>query len=196
MISLDEGEVKLFAKYWGRNDLVEDEQFWEDVYQYYCRESHDAPLPLMFNPYTVRMALEMLVCPPGECGKCCYYPNTQVSPNDIKRIVENTSYTEEDLEKLITVKDNKMAFDCGKPHGCPFLKRNKCTIHKFRPDACYMFPISGKAAMQGNEKVKQMQIRIICKPAMAIARKIITEAVGKGKSLLLPDLTIIPKAGA
>lgn len=192
MIALDEGETKLFAKYWGRDDLVKDDEFWHDVYEYYSLEVHDAPLPLMFDPYTVRMVMEMLGCLSGVCGKCCYYDNIQVSQNDIKRIKENTTYTDEDLAKLLTIKDNKVIMN-GKPDGCPFLKDNKCTIYDFRPDCCYIFPFSGKGAMAGGEKVKQMQIRIICEPAMAVARKIITEAVSKGKSLLLPDLTIIPK---
>ena len=192
MISLDEGEVRLFSKYWGRDNLVDDEAFWEDVFDYYSKDYHDAPLPLMFNPYTVRMVLEMLDCPPGVCSKCCYYKNIQLNPNDIKRIIENTSYTEQDLGKLTTIREDKVVLS-GEPDGCPFLKDNTCTIHQFRPDACYMFPISGKGAMQGKEKVKQMQIRIICKPALAIARKVITEAINKGKSLLLPDLTIIPR---
>ena len=192
MIALDAGEAKLFSKYWGRENLVEDEEFWGDVYAYYSQDSRDAPLPLMFNPYTVRMVLEMLECPPGVCSRCCYYGNIQVNPNDIRRIVEHTSYTEQDLEKLVAVRDGKVALS-GQPDGCPFLKDDKCTIHGFRPDACYMFPFSATEALLKGEKVKQMQIRIICEPAMAVARKLITESMSKGKSLLLPDLTLIPK---
>jgi len=192
MISLDEGEARLLAKYWGRNDLVEDEEFWQDVFDYYTFEIHDAPLPLMFDPYTVRRVLEMLKCPSGVCGKCCYYDNIQVSPSDIKRIIENTSYTDEDLAKLLTIKNDKVVLN-GKPDGCPFLKDNSCMIYDFRPDCCYMFPFSGRDAMAGNVQVKQMQIRIICEPALAVVRKLITEVIEKGETLLLPDLTIIPK---
>jgi len=191
MISLDSGETKLFSRYWGREDLIDDEDFWRDVYDYYSQDIGDAPLPLTYNPNTVRMVLEMLDCRPGVCSKCCHYPNTQLNLNDIRRIVENTRYTQEDLGKLIVTKENKLSLNC--KNGCPFLKKHRCTIHEYRPDACFFFPISGKAAMIGDEKVKQMQIRVICKPALAVARKIITEAISKGKSLLLPDLTIIPK---
>jgi len=187
MLSLNEYEVKLFTKYYGRNDLVTDNEFWQDIYEYYSKE-HDALLPLPFNPYTVRMVLEMLECPPGACGKCCHYNNTQLSVNDCRRIVNNTHYTAEDLDHIVVIKEGKMSLDC--TNGCPFLKKNRCTIYKARPDCCYMFPLSGKAAMAGN--VKQMQIRIICEPALAVAKKIITEAVKKGTSILLPDLTIIP----
>jgi len=192
MISLDEYEVQLFSKYYGKNDLVQDEEFWGDVYGYYSKEYHDAPLPMVFSPSTLRIVREMLDCPPGLCGKCCYYNHIQLNDYDLRRITENTRYTEEDLKKLITEKDDKMTMS-GDPDGCPFLKKNRCTIYKFRPDACYMFPFSGKSMMIGNERVKQMQIRIKCQPALAVARKVITEVMGKGDKILLPDLTVIPK---
>lgn len=192
MVLLDTDEIKLFSKYWGRNDLIGDEEFWQDVYNYYSQDLRDAPLPLMFNPYTVRRIQEMLKCPPGECNKCCYYDNIQLNSNDIKRLFENISYTEDDLSKLITTKDNTMSLS-GQSSGCPFLKEKSCTIHKFRPDCCYIFPISGKEAVNDGEKVKQMQIRIICEPAMVVAREIITEALNRDGNLLLPDLTIIPR---
>lgn len=192
MIALDEGEVQLFSKYYGRTDLVKDEEFWTDVYGYYSKEIRDAPLPMLFSPSTLRIVTDMLDCPPGLCGKCCYYNHIELNDYDIRRITENTSYTEEDLKKLIVVKDNKMTL-CGSPDGCPFLKDNACTIYKFRSDACYMFPFMGKSVMLGNERVKQMQIRIKCQPALVVARKIITEVMGKGDKILLPDLTIIPK---
>ena len=191
MVLLDEDEVKLWSKYWGKNNLVQDEGYWQDVYSYYSREYHDAPLPMMFSPSTLRIVSDMLDCPPGLCGKCCYYNHIELNDYDIRRITENTSYTEEDLKKLITVKDGKMTMN-GHPDGCPFLKKNRCTIYKFRPDACWMFPFSGKSMMIGNVQVKQMQIRIKCLPALAVARKVITEVMSKGDKLLLPDLTIIP----
>lgn len=192
MVSLDADEVKLFSKYFGRDDLVEDEEFWRDIYSHYSKETHNAPLPMEFTPSTVRIVSEMLVCPPGVCGKCCRYNHIELSDYDVRRITEGTSYTEEDLAKLITTKDDKMTM-CGHPDGCPFLDDNRCTIYKFRPDACYMFPFSGKSMMIGNMQVKQMQIRIKCQPALAIARKVITEVMSKRDKILLPDLTVIPK---
>jgi len=193
MVSLDEYEVKLFSKYFGRDNLVQKDEFWEDIFNYYSRELHDAPLPMVFSPSTLRIVTEMLVCPPGVCGKCCHYNHIQLSDYDVRRITENTEYTEDDMKKLIVVKDNKQTIDGSL--GCPFLKKNRCTIYKFRPDACYMFPFSGKSMMIGNEVVKQMQIRIKCEPALAVARKIITEVMSKGDKILLPDLTVIPKMG-
>lgn len=191
MVSLDEHVVKLFSKYWGRDDLVQDEEFWQDVYGYYSKELSNAPLPMVFSPSTLRIVSEMLVCPPGQCGKCCCYDHIELSDYDVRRITENTEYTEEDFKKLITVKDDKMTMDG--TNSCSFLKDNACTIYKFRPDACYLFPFSGKRMMIGKEVVKQMQIRIKCEPALAVARKVITEVMSKGDKILLPDLTIIPK---
>ena len=191
MVLLDEYEVKLFSKYYGRDNLIEDEKFWQDIFKYYSKEIHNAPLPMVFSPSTLRIVSEMLVCPPGLCGKCCCYNHIELNDYDIRRIIENTKYTEDTLKKLITVKDNKMTMN-GYPDGCPFLKDNACTIYKFRPDACWIFPFSGKSMMIGKEIVKQMQIRIICEPALAVARKVITEVMSQGDKLLLPDLTIIP----
>jgi len=191
MVSLDEHEVKLFSKYWGRDDLVEDEAFWQDVYAYYSMEIHNAPLPMAYTPSTLRIVSDMLVCPPGQCGKCCRYNHIELNDYDVRRITENTEYTEEDLKKLITEVDGKMTLDG--TLGCPFLIRNRCTIYKFRPDACYMFPFSGKSMMIGNIQVKQMQIRIKCESALAVVRKVITEVMSKGDKILLPDLTIIPR---
>lgn len=193
MIALDEFEVKLWSKYYGRNDLVEDEEFWQDVYGYYAKEIRDAPLPMAFTPSTLRIVSEMLDCPPGQCGKCCYYNHIGLNDYDVRRITEGTAHTEEELEKLITMVDDKMTLN-GHPDGCPFLKRNKCTIYQFRPDACYMFPFGGKSIIQGNEKVKQMQVRIRCQAALDVARKVITEVMSNGDKILLPDLTVIPKA--
>ena len=60
MVELNSLQSALFSKYWGRNDLVEDDEFWSDVYAYYQQEAiaGSAPLPLVFNPYTVRMVRE------------------------------------------------------------------------------------------------------------------------------------------
>lgn len=192
MASFDEGEVKLFSKYWGNNDLASTEEFWADVYEYYSKEPHDAPLPLVYNPQTLRMVQDLLNCPPGKCGDCCRYKKIKVMPFDVERIVENTTYTLEDLNKLLVVEGDKKHLN-GYPNGCPFLKRNRCTIYKYRPDDCYLFPFSGQDAVLNGAMVKQMWIRIRCPVALAVARTVITRALSKGDKLLLPDLTIIPK---
>lgn len=189
---MDEGTAKLYAKYWGGKDLAHSDEFWEDVFEYYSQDYRDAPLPLEYNPSTVRMVLDMLDCPPGVCGECCRYNRIRVKPNDIQRIIDNTEYTQEELDKLVIVDGNKM-FLKGQPDGCPFLVDNACLIHPFRPDGCYLFPIqSSKEVISDGNEIKQMQIRIKCRPALYIARRMITKVIDKGGKLLLPDLTIIP----
>lgn len=190
----DTGEIKLFGKYWGDNDLVHNEGFWEDVYAYYSQEPHDAPLPLRYTPPTVRMVQGMLDCPPGVCGKCCNtYKVVPLWPYDIRRIIEKTSFTMEYIEGIInTAEDGKMQMT-SHPDGCPFLKDNVCTIYEARPDSCWLFPIGFRDSLLEGKVVQQMTIRIRCLPALTIAREVITESLSKGDKLLLPDLSIIPK---
>jgi len=194
MVELNSQQSALFSKYWGRNDLVEDEEFWSDVYAYYQQEAiaGSAPLPLLFSPYTVRMVGEWLDCPPGKCGKCCHYDAVQLNRNDIARIIENTEYTEDSLGGIVSTDGDVPVLLAGS--GCPFLKDNRCTIHKFRPDACYMFPFDGRDAVMDGKLAKQMRIRLICEPALAVARRVITQMMSDGDKILLPDLTVIPKA--
>lgn len=186
---MDEGTAKLYAKYWGNGELVNNDGFWEDIYEYYSHEYCDAPLPLEYNPTTVRMVLDLLDCPPRKCGKCCRYNKLKLRPTDIQKITDNTSYTMKDLGLFRD--SGKTYMDCS--NGCMFLKDNSCTIHKFRPDACFFFPIGSKDVVSGGRDTKQMIIRIKCPTALDIARKVITEAMSKDNLLLLPDLTIIPR---
>lgn len=192
MALLDEGEVKLFGKYWGDNDLAHNDDFWADVYEHYSKEPRDAPLPVQYNPLTVRRVLGMLNCPPGECGKCCFYKTIKVNAYDIQRIIDSTSYSSEEVKGFVNTEDDKMYLN-GHPDGCPFLKENSCTVYEARPDACYLFPIGSKDAELGGKAVQQMQMRIRCPQALDVARKLITQALSKGDKLLLPDLTIIQK---
>lgn len=194
MIQLDEGEIKLFSKYWGNNDLVNNEEFWGDIYAYYSKEPHDAPLPLRYTPTSARMVLEMLNCPPGKCGACCStYKVVRITAYDVERIIKRTSYDFEYLKGIIGLKDKDGNFFMNSyPNGCPFLKKNKCTIYEARPDACYLFPIGCRDATQEGGAVLQMIIRIRCRPALDVTRELIAQAM-KGDKLLLPDLTIIPK---
>jgi len=189
MISLDTGEIKLFGKYWGK-DLVHNEDFWEDVYEYYSQEPRNAPMPLHYTPSTVRYVLDMLECPPGVCGECCHYKTIQLRGKDIPRIVENTEYTLEYLKGILKEKDGYYYIDGS--NGCPFLKDNSCSIHKYRPDTCYLFPIGNKESAVKGEKVLQMTMRIRCVPVLKVARKLVTDSVTENK-ILLPDLSIIPR---
>jgi len=195
MIDLDTGEQKLFAKYWGMVELEKNEAFWDDVYEYYSKEPRDAPLPIRYTPLTVRRVLDMLECPQGGCDNCCKtYGVVSVSPYDRERIVKYTAYSYEDLTALLTVDEKGVYINSKKDGACPFLGDKGCTIYSARPDTCYIFPLGFKKASINGEIVQQMQIRIRCPQALAVARELITAAVTEGKEkMLLPDLTIIPK---
>jgi len=187
------GEQFLFSKYWGRYDLAEYDEFWEDVYNYYSKEIKDAPLPLEFNPLTLRMVFDMLKCPPGECGLCCKYKKVALSASDILHIIDSKSATEEELNKILQKDEEKHWFMNCHPDGCYFLKDNKCSIYKNRPDVCYLFPFSGRDCEMNGKHTKQMMIRIRCKPALEVTRELITKSLSTGKKLLLPNLMIIER---
>lgn len=193
MSLLTSGEQYLFSKYWGREDLAKCDEFWEDVYGYYSKEIADAPLPLEYNPLTLRMVSEMLDCSPGECGLCCFYKKVQLKANDILRIIDSKSATEEELTKLIQKDSEGNRYMSCYPNGCYFLKDKQCSIYKYRPDTCYLFPFSGSDASMDGKNVRQMQIRIRCRPALVLTRKLIEKSVANGDRLLLPNLMIIKK---
>ncbi len=181
---LTSNEQKLFAKYYGRKYLLEDDSFWEDVFM--LLSGHIILLPLAYNPKTVRVILDLLEC--EKCGKCCYYKDIPITGADIDRIIDNTKYNLEYFDRVI-VKNSL----CGQPDGCPFLEDNKCKIYKFRPDTCYFYPIQGSVDAIINDKPnRQMRIKIKCLSSLNVARKIITKALSEENGILLPNLTIIP----
>ena len=168
MAELTKREQMLFVQYGGNQDLVNNDEFWQAAFDCYSQEIKSVPLPLRYNPLTVRMIHDMLDCPPGECGKCCYYIKIPLKANDIKRITENTSYN--DLDRLIVIDKDGSKYFTGQPDGCPFLKDNTCTIYKYRPDVCYLFPIqSGMfATTSDGQQIQQMYIRVKCPQTMKI----------------------------
>jgi Fe-S-cluster containining protein len=191
MDNLSQAEQFLFSKWNGVKNLADREEFWSDVFDQYSKDATNVILPIAFNPQSVRMALELLDCPPGECGECCRYERIPIFEYDVERIVSNTPYTKKEIYELSTIIDKKVYLN-GKD-GCPFLKDNRCTIYKCRPDGCYLFPLqSPKDAEVNGKKVQQMTIRIKCRPALWVARKIILRALKEG-NVLLPNLIVIPK---
>ena len=191
-MNLTKGEEWLFAKWWGDSDIPQKSEFWQDALKVYSEEVVNVPLPIQHNPQTVRLVLDMLDCPPGECGECCKYDRIPILPHDLERIIENTKFTMEDMKELIVSEDGK-GYLRG-TNGCPFLKRNRCIIYKYRPDACYLYPIqSPREVYWDNKKTEQMMIRVKCPQSMEVVKKIIFRALREGDRLLLPNLMVIEK---
>ena len=191
MDTLTKGEQRLFAKYWGARDLEKNDEFWEDAYQILSEERFRVSLPLRYNPLAMRMVLEKLDCPPGQCGICCkIFDRVLITQLDIERIIENTDFTLEYLKGLIETEGQELYIP--RKDSCPFLKDNACTIHRWRPDTCYFWPFQeGKVAYSLNGKiVQQMYCIIMCRPSMEVVRDVITYAMNPDR-LLLPNLTII-----
>ncbi len=179
MDKLTSGEARLYARWTGR-DFINLEEYWEDVFK--SMIDMDVPLPYRYNPVTVRMIHEMLKCPPGKCGICCNYPQVPLAKHDIKRMEQAGIKLPEIKQK----EDGTLYFDCS--NGCPFLRNNTCTIYnKYRPDACWLFPVQPK------KDSELLFMRIKCKPAMDVIRKVITEAVKENNWLLLPNLICIER---
>jgi len=189
MADLTAPEQAMFAKYQGRTDLVADEEFWLDVLVRYGEGGGtNIPLPIEYNPLTVRRLLDDLDCPPGGCTMCCSYPRTTVKEADDKRIrdnVENPVPLNIDAEGVPWLDTSE---------GCPYLKDGACSIYDHRPDVCYLFPIMGGRTMvlDGGE-VKQMVVRIRCMPSLQAVRHIIEEAMEGENKVLLPDLTVLTR---
>jgi Fe-S-cluster containining protein len=192
MNNMTAGEQKMFAKYWGVQDLQTKEEFWEEAFLTYSEAN--VPVSMIYNPNCVRFILDELNCPPGVCGECCHYPYTTITFHDMQRIAEHTEHTMDELKALVKTENGLIWLDGSK--GCPFLKDKACSIWKYRPDICWLFPIQGalssKATETGNA-VKQMSMRIKCRETFRVLRKMITYTLSDGKGLLLPNLTIIPK---
>lgn len=172
------GEARLYSKYYGK-EFINDEQYWQDVL-IYLRDV-DIPMPYRYNPITVRIVHEMLECPPGNCGGCCNYKEVPLSHNDITRM-ENASIA---LPQILTKDNGTQYFDCS--NGCPFLIENSCSIYKYRPDACWLFPV------QHSSDSDLLHIRVRCQASIAVIRKIVTAAVKENNFLLLPNLICIEK---
>ena len=195
MAVLTGAEQKLFAKYWGTPELEKSEEFWEDALKEFSKDGTKIHLPIQYNPQTVRLIQEALKCPAGECGKCCQHRPVPINITDIKRIRENTQYTGEYLKEAVIHRDDK-AYIRQIDAGCPFLGLNVCTIYKYRPDSCYLFPIVASEKVSVNGKsVQQMIVKILCPQTITVVRNIIEGALESGDKMLLPNLVIIKKEG-
>jgi Fe-S-cluster containining protein len=79
------------------------------------------------------------------CGVCCKYPcEIDLSDKDIMRFSEALGITDARFFYLYKVKESNNPPTL--PHSlpgepCPFLKDNKCSMYKARPDVCRFYPI-------------------------------------------------------
>lgn len=193
MADLSQAEQILFSTFWGKDNLIDDEEFWLQVMMLLMPEDKMIALPLHFNLLTVRRVLDMLQCPVGKCGLCCHYPRVTMSDTDIDKILKNTDYTEDDLAKVIQQDERGKFMNCSGEGGCFFLKDNSCTIYKYRPDVCYLFPIQGGVdAMIEGQAVQIMRIKLKCLAAIEVTRAILRESLAAGNLRLLPDLSLVP----
>lgn len=194
MANLTIAEQELFAKYWGRDDLAHDEEFWAEIRARYLGSKVTLPLPVEYNPKTVRRILDMLKCPPGACGLCCHYPTLHLAEDDIETIVQNTKYSRDDITKLLKSDEQGAYLEC-EPGGCPFLKDNVCTVWKYRPNVCYLYPITGgRKAMLAGQELNQMTIRLHCFASIDIVQRVMQLAVTENPNMmLLPDLSVVNK---
>ena len=194
MSELTIAERELFAKYWGQEDLAHNEDFWADIRVRYMGSDKVITLPVSYNPLTVRRVLDMLKCPPGVCGLCCRYKTIHITSDDILTIIENTGYTQEDMDGLLK-EDDKGKYLEGLPDGCPFLMDNACAIWEHRPSVCYLYPIQGgRTAFLGEEQISQMIIKLKCPASIGIVEKVMQRAVTENPNMmLLPDLSLVNK---
>jgi len=186
--NLTSGEERLFSKYYGKSDLVNNKDFWVDV----GKELNDfnIVLPMEYAPDTVRVLQGMLDCKPGECGECCRYGITPIYQYDIHRLISSGKKLEDLQQCIYTRKDGSM-YMRGEPVGadCPLLKDNACSVYSARPDVCWMFPVQKGAHMIGDKGFIRYRLR--CKPAIEVARRVFGGALKGGGYMLLPNLTLI-----
>lgn len=179
-MQLTKTEASLWAKYWGR-EFIDDEQYWQDVFEVY--KDQNILLPVEHTNLNVLKLLKLFEC--EKCGECCKYKFVPVNAYDIKRLLDSGLGP-----KTLSDRDGQTYLNS--ENGCVFLK-DGCSIYSQRPEGCFNFPLQGPVVAEAEgRKIKQIRIRLKCRAALKLARKIITQTID-GSKLLLPDLTIIPK---
>jgi Fe-S-cluster containining protein len=179
---LTKAEAQHWAKYLNKDwkTFFDQDEFWDGLYDAY--NGKDVGLPLLPNTVTKWKLIKRLQCPPGKCGKCCHYGYAGMSPYDIKRMTDHGI----DVSKCLVEMEDGSVNLVSQNGECPFLKDNACSIYEYRSETCFTFPL------QTHNK-QQLSIRLLCRPALELARKVIVDTMGQGGKLLLPDLTIIPE---
>lgn len=97
----------------------------------------------------------------SECGVCCTLFLINLSEKEYYSKKYKTQ-----LEKFASIDDFKLASDCGanilkqkKDGSCCYLKKNKCSIHKTRPEVCREFFCDSKLKKFKNmiEQIKSVK---------------------------------------
>ena len=93
---------------------------------------------------------DMLSFSCDNCGECCKHQNDLImNPYDIFRLAKRLDLTPKEWmdlyadvyigsESRVPVVRIKMI---GDEMHCPFLKNNRCTLHRFKPDVCALYPL-------------------------------------------------------
>jgi Fe-S-cluster containining protein len=190
---LTENDQKMFSKWYGKTNLINEDEFWNDVLSVYGETNLAMPYALTFR--SMRIYHDYLKCTGGDCGHCCdrdwYTPVTQY---DLERIRRNNPEAYEIAELHLEEFKGQPAIK----GPCPFLIDKKCSIYDYRPDTCAFFPVQADI----HEKVKLngkdgeiMFVRVKCKPSVDAIREMFRELLEKDSNLLLlPNLNIIPKS--
>lgn len=185
MADLSFAELRQFSKYYGDRDLINNDRFWLDCLALY--QDKVVALPLVDDVTSRRYLADLLKCPPGKCGVCCRYSQTPLNSRDVLRLAKLGK------NELVIAGDNGTFYlDCSK--GCPFLVDNECSIYNDRPDICIQFPAQTcrDAFMENGQPFKQIQYRIKCPASIEVVRQIFKDSIDQGKSILLPDLSLMP----
>jgi Fe-S-cluster containining protein len=94
------------------------------------------------------------------CGFCCQGESTiSLSPEEISRIAKYLNLSEEEFQKLYTVKKGKYRIEMKTKDGyCIFFdkKTKKCKIHPVKPDKCKEWPLI-PAVLKNFENFKIVQ---------------------------------------
>lgn len=187
-----ENDQKMFGKWYGHNDLVHCDEFWDDVLKYYQEEN--VFMFVTLNSKSVEMFKEGFKCDVGTCGECCNkYAYTLIKDHEIKRISESSHRNAKLLQDHVQeANGHKWIYG-----PCPFLQDNKCSIYDIRPDVCYFYPIQVEVkceAMIDGKKQEMMYVKVKCKPSVVAIRKVFERLLSKDESLiLLPNLNVVKR---
>ncbi|MCL2679311.1 MAG: YkgJ family cysteine cluster protein [Dehalococcoidia bacterium] len=187
MADLDLPEMKMFARWHGITGLADNDDFWHDCAAAYTGKS--VTLPVYDTPADREAVLNMVKCPPGECGRCCRaHDGVHITHEEYTRLTAFSGKTPD-----VIIRENGKMF-LHVTNGCEFLKNNACTIYAVRPDICRTFPLvtSQNAVSSEGVPVRQLRIKLICTAALDAAKSILTRACTTGNLILLPDMSLVP----